>query len=124
MISSDVSIINSKFTDNTAVTGGALLVYNSSLHVVESSFCHNRAGDINVTVENSNINADDYYYLGGGVMLISDSSCTIIDSTFTNNAAYTGGVMYVTQYTAGSQLSITNCTFLTTAQLFLVVLCS
>ena len=109
MISSDVSIVNSKFTDNTAVTGGALFVHNSSLRVVKSGFCHNRAGDINV--ENSNINADDYYYLGGGVMLISDSSCTITNSIFTNSAAYFGGVMYVLQFTAGSQLSITNCTF-------------
>ena len=138
---SNVSIVNSKFTDNTAEIGGALFVHSSSLHVVDSSFCYNRAGDmINGTI----FTPEDYLHHSGGVMFISDSSCTITNSTFTNNVAVNGGVMllagslfsittstftdnsatscggvmYVPQYTAGSSFNITNSTFINNRAVF------
>ena len=140
-IFSNVSIVNSKFTDNTAEIGGALFVHSSSLHVVDSSFCYNGAGDmINGTI----FTPEDYLHHSGGVMFISDSSCTITNSTFTNNVAVNGGVMllagslfsittstftdnsatscggvmYVPQYTAGSSFNITNSTFINNRAVF------
>ena len=70
---SNVSVVSSKFTDNTAEIGGALFAYNSSLHVVGNTY--NRA---------------KY----GGVMITSESSVNIENSSFSGNAAEnTAGVM-------------------------------
>ena len=41
---SNVSIVNSKFTDNTAEIGGALFAHSSSLHIVGSTYSYNKAG--------------------------------------------------------------------------------
>ena len=47
---SNVSIVNSKFTDNAAEMGGALFVYSSSLHIVVSTYSHNRASFAGVMI--------------------------------------------------------------------------
>ena len=104
MVFSNVLIVNSKFTDNTAEIGGALFVHSSNLHVVDSSFCYNGAGD---TI-NDIIIPQHYLHHSGGVMFISDSLCTITNSTFANNAAVNGGVMFLAGY---KFFSIMNSTF-------------
>ena len=72
---SNVSVIDSKFTDNRAEIGGALFAHNSSLHVVGTTYSYNQA----------NL---------GGVMITSESSVNIENSTFSDNTAVLhGGVM-------------------------------
>ena len=60
---SNVFIVDSKFTENT---GGALLAYNSSLHIVGSTCSYNKAEF-------------------GGAMITSESTVTIKDSIFNEN---------------------------------------
>ena len=75
IVHSNVFIISSEFTDNTAEIGGALFAYNSSLHVVGSAYSYNRA-------------------ILSGVMVTSESSVMIDNSTFSDNTAEVhGGVM-------------------------------
>ena len=108
VVFSNVSIVNSKFTDNTAEIGGALFAYNSSLHVVGSTFSYNRAGVI-ISPETSLSNniSDRYLYQSGGVMVMTGSSFSITSSTFTSNsAANVGGVIY----TSDSSFNITSST--------------
>ena len=57
-----LSVVSSKFTD-TAETGGALFAYNSTLHVVGSTYSYNKASL-------------------GGVVTTSESSVEIDNSTF------------------------------------------
>ena len=107
VVFSNVSIVNSKFTDNTAEIGGALFVYNSSLHVVGSTFSYNRAL---IKPEFLVSFSAGYYFQYGGVMFISGSSFGLTSSIFTSNtAAYTGGVIY----TSDSSFNITSSTFTT-----------
>ena len=67
---SNVSIVNSKFTDNTAEIGGVLFAHNSSFYITRSELSNNRANF-------------------GGVMVTSGSTVVIDDrlSTFSENAA-------------------------------------
>ena len=109
---SNVSIVNSKFTDNTAEIGGALFACNSSLHVVGSTLSYNRAcfGRVMITSESS-VNIDSSTFsknaamlsgrtftnnssaYNGGVICTFDFSFNITSSAFANNAADNGGIM-------------------------------
>ena len=100
---SNVSIVNSKFTDNMAEIGGAIFAHKSSLHVVGSTYSNNRAGPVDITKVDTDSTSQR-----GGVMFISDSSFRITNSTFTNNtAAQRGGVIV----TVDSSFNITNSIF-------------
>ena len=75
---SNVSIVSSKFTDNRAEIGGALFAHNSGLHVVGSTYSHNKAS------------------FAPGAMITSESSISIKNNSFCGNIAtgrVIGGVM-------------------------------
>ena len=111
---SNVSIVSSQFTHNTAEIGGALFAHRSSLHVVGSTYSYNRGrfGGVMITSESS-VNIDNCSFsknaaeIIGGVM-ITYKSFTITSSTFTNNSATSsGGVMF----TFSRSFTITSSTF-------------
>ena len=97
---SNVSIVSSQFTHNTAEIGGALFADNSSLHVVRSTYSCNRGsfGGVMITSESS-VNIDNCNFsknaaeIIGGVMITYKDSVSISGSSFTNNIATNGGVM-------------------------------
>ena len=114
--SSNVLIVSSNFTHNTAkIEGGALFAHNSNLHVVESSYSYNRAsfGGVMVTSESSvkiinSTFSKNVAMVYGGVMITHADSLSISGSIFTNNrAGGNSGVMEI----YGSYASITDCTF-------------
>ena len=86
--SSNVSVTDTKFVNNTAELGGVLLAYQSNITITQCTYSYNRAR-------------------AGGVMFTVESSVAIDNSTFSNNAAeedvsgvdnstpggYSGGVM-------------------------------
>lgn len=91
---SNVSIVKSKFVQNTAEIGGALFAHNSSLHIASSTFTNNRAniGGVMVTcgssvnIGNSSFNTNTAEMFGG-VMVTYKDSLTVIGTTFINNSA-------------------------------------
>ena len=86
---SDVSVVSSKFTSNTAEIGGALFAHSSCLHIAGNIYSFNKA---------------DF----GAVMITSESLVNIKNSTFSENAAVLhGGVMIA----YGDLFSIDNTTF-------------
>ena len=99
---SNVSIVSSQFTHNTAEIGGALFADNSSLHVVGSTYSCNRGsfGGVMITSESS-VNIDNCNFsknaaeIIGGVMITYKDSVSISGSSFTNNSATYGGVMFI-----------------------------
>ena len=113
--SSNVSIVSSQFTHNTAEIGGALFAHRSSLHVVGSTYSYNRGsfGGVMITLESS-VNITDSTFSDNtaeiccGVIGAVDGSFSISSSSFTNNSATDdGGVMY----TSDGSFNITNSTF-------------
>ena len=111
---SNVSIVSSQFTHNTAEIGGALFADNSSLHVVGSTYSYNRGsfGGVMITSESS-VNIDNSNFskntaeIIGGVMITYKDSVSISGSSFTNNSATDGGVMR----TLDGSFTITSSTF-------------
>ena len=112
---SNVSIINSNFTDNRAEIGGALFAHNSSLHIVGSTYNHNKASfagvmitsESSIKIKNSNF-IDNAATFHSGVMIAYRDSFSIHSTTFTNNSAgASAGVML----TFESIFSITDNTF-------------
>ena len=111
---SNVSIVSSQFTHNTAKIGGALFAHRSSLHVVESTYSYNRGsfGGVMITSESS-VNIDNCNFsknaakIIGGVMITYKDSVSISGSSFTNNSATNGGVMR----TSDGSFTITSSTF-------------
>ena len=111
---SNVSIVSSQFTHNTAEIGGALFADNSSLHVVGSTYSCNRGsfGGVMITSESS-VNIDNCNFsknvaeIIGGVMITYKDSVSISSSSFTNNSATDGGVMH----TSDGSFTITSSTF-------------
>ena len=102
IVSSNVSIVSSKFTHNAAKKGGALFARNSSLYVFGSTYSYNIASDGGVMVTSeSSVNIDNSTFsqnvaevIGGVMLTYKDSFISINDSTFTNNTAGTySGVM-------------------------------
>ena len=73
---SNVSIVSSKFIDNTAEIGGALFAHNSGLHVVGSTYSYNRGSfggvmttsESVVNVENTNL-SENRAEIFAGVMI-------------------------------------------------------
>ena len=112
--SSNISIVSSQFTHNTAEIGGALFAHRSSLHVVGSTYSYNRGsfGGVMITSESS-VNIDNCNFsknaaeIIGGVMITYKDSVSISGSTFTNNSATYGGVML----TFDGSFTITSSTF-------------
>ena len=112
---SNVSIVSSQFTHNTAEIGGALFAHRSSLHVVGSTYSYNRGsfGGVMITSESS-VNIDNCNFsknaaeIIGGVMITYKDSVSISGSSFTNNiATQYGGVMF----TFDGSFTITSSTF-------------
>ena len=111
---SNVSIVSSQFTHNTAEIGGALFAHRSSLHVVGSTYSYNRGsfGGVMITSESS-VNIDNCNFsknaaeIIGGVMITYKDSVSISGSSFTNNSATNGGVMV----TSDGSFTITSSTF-------------
>ena len=111
---SNVSIVSSQFTHNTAEIGGALFADNSSLHVVGSTYSCNRGsfGGVMIISESS-VNIDNCNFsknaaeIIGGVMITYKDSVSISGSSFTNNGATNGGVMV----TSDGSFTITSSTF-------------
>ena len=98
---SNVSIVSSKFTDNTAEIGGALFAYSSGLHVVGSTYSYNRASfggvmitsESSVKIDNSTFN-ENTAEVHGGVMMTYTDTISISGTTFTKNSAhFDSGVM-------------------------------
>ena len=99
---SNVSIVSCRFMYNRADIGGALVAYNSSLHIDNSSFSNNRAiiGGVMVTM-GSMINIYDSNFSQnlaehhGGVMASHNDGFSIISTTFIQNfAGNKGGVIF------------------------------
>ena len=111
---SNVSIVSSQFTHNTAEIGGALFADNSSLHVVGSTYSCNRGsfGGVMIISESS-VNIDNCNFsknaaeIIGGVMITYTDSVSISGSSFTNNGATNSGVMV----TSDGSFTITSSTF-------------
>ena len=107
MALSNISVANSKFTDNTAEIGGVLFAHNSCLHVVGSTYSHNRASfggimttsESSVSIANSTF-AENVAEIRGGVMITFNDSLSISGTSFTNNSA---GVDSGVMETYGSQ---------------------
>ena len=98
---SNVSIVNSKFTHNSAEFGGALFAHNSSLHIIGSTYSYNKANfggvidtsESSVDVVNSTF-SENAANISGGVMTTSSDSVNIHGAIFTNNiAGVSGGVI-------------------------------
>ena len=70
----DITIINSKFINNTAKTGGAIYA-STNVNIINSTFINNTAI------------AD-----GGAILCIEN--CNIVNSSYDNNKALTGGAIY------------------------------
>ena len=113
---SNVSIVGSKFTDNTAEMGGALFALRSNLHIVENTYRYNRAGfggvmitsESSVNIDNSTLSANTAE-VHGGVMVTYRDSFIISDTTSTyNSAVYFGGVIIASE----TSFNITSCIFM------------
>ena len=112
---SNVSVVSSKFTDNTAEIGGSLFAHNSSLHIVGSTYSYNGAsfGGVMVTSESS-VNIDNSTFsentaeVIGGVMITYKDSFSISGTMFKMNSA---GVYSGVMETYESSFSISNSTF-------------
>ena len=112
---SNVSIVSSQFTHNTAEIGGALFAHRSSLHVVGSTYSYNIGsfGGVMITSESS-VNIDNCNFsknaaeIIGGVMITYKDSFSISGSSFTNNSA---GVYSGVMETYESSFTITYSTF-------------
>ena len=93
-VSSNVLVVNSEFTDNTADIGGALFAHNSSLHVLGSTYSNNHAGyggvmttsESSISIDNSTF-TDNTAEVHGGVLMTYQDSFSISDSAFTNSAS-------------------------------------
>ena len=125
ILSSNISIVSSKFMYNVVFDVGVMCVYKSSLHVIRSNFSQNiNRGDYGAVVMNtseSSISIDNCAFTnnyashfsidGSGVIDINRQvSLNITTSSFINNNASYGGVMY-TQSSIKSSFNITNNTF-------------
>lgn len=117
VINSNVWIIHSKFSHNTAGVGGVLVAHNSKLHVVRSwsTFNYNIAklggvlltSECVATVDDSSFGNNEAESFGG-VMTTYKGSIIINAASLTNNIAKVdGGVVYAYE----SSLSITGSTF-------------
>ncbi len=112
--SSNILIVRSNFTGNTAEIGGALFVHNCSLRIDESHYSYNRASyggvivtsESAITIDSSTLseNAAEIY---AGVMVTYKDTFSISGSNFTNNNAIIGGVMRIYE----SSFTITSSTF-------------
>ena len=102
IVSSNVTVINSTFAQNTAETGGALVAYLSNLHIAQSAYILNRAevGGAIVTSQ-STVNIDNSIFAAntadmyGGVMVSHRDSFLIGNTIFIYNDAGIGGVMQI-----------------------------
>ena len=120
-----LAMINSKFTSNSAVTGGAIYcigpviidncditqntgsgIYNNSeLSIANSRITNNEAdhgggiyNDINasINISNSTINQNSATYMGGGIMVYgTQNPITVNNCIVTNNHASSGGGIWV-----------------------------
>ena len=112
---SNVSIVSSQFTHNTAEIGGALFAHRSSLHVVGSTYSCNRGSfggvmitsESSVNIDNCNFSKNAAEIIGGVMITYYKHSVSISGSSFTNNSATYGGVML----TSGGSFNITSSTF-------------
>ena len=100
----DITLKNCTFSDNVAVSGGAIYVKSGSLNIEDSLFINNYAelfgGAIttigttlnlnNVTSRNNKADVD-----GGVVYSFNDKSVRVINSNFINNSADNGGALFV-----------------------------
>ena len=115
---SNVSIVNSKFTDNRAEIGGALFAHNSSLHIVGSTYSYNKASfagvmttsESSINIKNSNF-IENAAMIHGGVMIAYRDSFNIHGTTFTNNSANSAGASGGVMMTFDSSFNITSSTF-------------
>ena len=98
--SSNVLIVSSNFTGNTAEIGGALFAHNSSLRIIGRHYSYNRAsyGGVMITSE-STIDIDNCTYsdnaagIDAGVMIAYRDAFSISGSTFASSTANRGGVL-------------------------------
>ena len=114
--SSNVSIVSSIFTGNTAEIGGALFAHNCSLRIIGSHYSYNRAnyGGVMITSE-STIDIDNCTYsdnaagIDAGVMIAYRDAFSISGSTFASSAAANrGGVLFAFE----SLFNLTGCNFM------------
>ena len=112
---SNVSIVSSNFSHNTAEIGGALFAHGSRLQVVGSTYSYNRAnfGGV-VNTSESSINFDNSAFsenaaeIHGGVMITYRDAFSVHGTTFTNSSA--GGSIGV-MLTYKSLFNITDSNF-------------
>ena len=114
---SNISILRSNFTGNTAEIGGAMFVHNCSLHIIESHYSYNRAsyGGVVITsestiiIDSSTLN-ENTAEIHGGVMITYRDRFSISGSNFTNNGAIVSGVMrtYYSSFTVTSSMFANN----------------
>ena len=112
---SNVLIVNTTFTHNSAEFGGALLAHNSSLRIIGSTYSYNYANfggviatsDSSVDIDNSTFSLNTAN-ISGGVMTTFRDSIRIYGAVFTNNiAGEDSGVMMMEE----SSFSIARSTF-------------
>ena len=83
---SDLTILNSKFYNNKAQTGGA--IFSRSIQTV--------------TITNSQFYSNEGTTHGGGIVIFDPSNVTVLNSTFNDNTtAGNGGGLYCTRFSTG-----------------------
>ncbi|WP_407392580.1 Ig-like domain repeat protein [Methanobrevibacter sp.] len=87
-------IYNSRFTDNTALFGGAIYINNAT----------------NLRIEKSVFENNFAFRNGGAIYWDSGNECVLADSTFKNNGAHDfGGAIY---YDEDNNIDVSNCDFI------------
>jgi len=95
------SIVDCVFADNETTRGGGAIL-----------FTHGSSGTISRTTFSNNESGD-----GGGALLLQDPFIRLVNCTFSGNreTTYEGGAIYAFGFTANSEVSVTNCTFVDNA---------
>ncbi|MCL2687627.1 MAG: hypothetical protein FWE58_03745 [Methanobrevibacter sp.] len=116
-----LSIINSSFIDNNALSGGAVYNYGYNFTIENSDFTNNIATEVggaivnhdnNFTVSNSNFTNNNATYSGGAILTTNPTNIILINSNFINNNAknHAGGALSTSNQ--NHNLDIINCTFI------------
>jgi predicted outer membrane repeat protein len=113
-VESEFTAINSTFSNNKAINGGA--IWGGRVTLIDSTLTQNIAaydggavGGVILDIRNTTIQSNEAYHDGGGIAVYGDGSAKVVNSTiFGNQAGNHGGGFFATGYTL---LNIVNSTF-------------
>lgn len=102
-----INILNSTFTDNYAIYGGAITLYKSISNITSCNFKENTAGDYSYWDD-----MESYYDGYGGAIAILNSSVNITKSIFKNNYLYEGFGSVIFAKGSKNILNLKYCSFI------------